>query len=583
MEVYQYNVGVQRYLSAASGSSSPMLISGTKTGVDWLKSTSCGGSASTDYLPCEFLSSTSQRTTAGGLSFSTEINYSPIEGLSAQTTLSELEVGGRSRSDLAGLAAMVASAAYVYNESELASSGSNGQVIFCPEIASMEATFTLLCTGAKGRIRSFASTLSMTDGLLRVDHGNAMTGILEFKKDDENNPQAQSPSSVSQVSSIDSNLRQIRNVARIYNLNNKGENSGSDNLYLGKGNIGGISPTLSSNGVIIDANQELLGTLRVRLDAKFDGNVVVQNDLSSEDGDIRAGDAPGGNNSSMAGNIIADGNISAEDDLSSGSSLFVGGDANVAGDAQVSGMVRIMNKLRADDSADLNGALEVQGDTALNGHTQINKNLNVKGNQLDMSGSYVLGDHTIYGESSTTGQSTIHGELKSNSGIQITRGNIYGYGSRISAKRFVDADDPLYVVDPSGTSYLESIVTDSIKLTKAVSLNGSCASEGNGTIARLVDGSAVSCTSGTWKKMIQDYTDTAMTCEPMEVACRSPVSGVQCSGGSANLTGTTGKNITVISSRTGNNKVGTKTNYATYVCATTGKFLKVAAWTVSTN
>ena len=69
MEMYRYNAAVRKYVSVHGGSNNAASFLGTRTGVNWLKSPSCGGTADKDYLPCNFLTPTGGLTTYGKMSF----------------------------------------------------------------------------------------------------------------------------------------------------------------------------------------------------------------------------------------------------------------------------------------------------------------------------------------------------------------------------------------------------------------------------------------------------------------------------------------------------------------------------------
>lgn len=311
-EIFVYNNAVQKFLTAHSGQD-PATVIGVRSGVDWLKSTACGGSADDSYLPCSFLANTGGRTTLGAMEFTTEIihNTSPTatapKGFQARTVLSPFQGNslGQTSSSTLGLAAMVASSTFL--GSDFGGGNSPGTVIYCPDINPMPPGMAPYCGAERDQIVSFAFNNGSNDIWLRTDHGNVQRSAIEY-----NSTPNSDPSTLSDLNDIDArNQRHLRNVARIYNLNDAGTNAGSQNLIIGKrmGNaaVAAGAGTIASDGVIIDADMYILGELIVR-DA-----ITASADITSENGDIKAlagnveagGDIIGGNNAIINGWIEA--------------------------------------------------------------------------------------------------------------------------------------------------------------------------------------------------------------------------------------------------------------------------------------
>lgn len=245
MEMYRYNTAVREYVSVHGGSNNAASFLGTKTGVNWLKSPSCGGTADKDYLPCNFLTPTGGLTTYGKMSFTTTISSTAVgEKMSGVTVMSQLLLAGKPRADLAGLAAVVARGASSNSETPLLHT-TDGVGVYCAT-ASSDKQYNL-CASNVGRIILRASTDVSQDSWLRTDGSNKMLNALTFDAGDS-------------ASSTAFGNREIRNVTRIFN-GFTGSTAGDDgSLTLGNE---GLART-TDFGVIVDADQEVLGALEVR-------------------------------------------------------------------------------------------------------------------------------------------------------------------------------------------------------------------------------------------------------------------------------------------------------------------------------
>ena len=463
MDLFQYNAAVQQYLAHISGSTNPSLYTGVKTGINWLKDATCGGSNTTAYLPCNFLQVSGDTTSVGHLTFNTTITYSSTNGFIARTVMSQFTPNGKSRGDLSGLAALVASGAYAVRNQPSPPMQQAGSVLYCPDIT-MSPALSSLCLTQKDQIIMFARNLSIEDQWLRVDHGNVMQNSLEFKTGNI------TPSSLADLALIDSIPRQIRNVARIYNLENAGSNTGSDNLYIGKkyGEMAKTMSTLINDSVIIDADQEILGKLVARTTIEAKEAVTVT------DGNLYAKDSPNGNNSSLAGNVIAD------HDIHSKGNLISDNDSTIAKNSYVG------KGLSVGQDAIINRYLSVGVDAYVDNDVSVNHNVIVKN------------------------------ELIATNNISSQNGNILANSGNVSSRFFVDSDDSSYYVDPASSSRINNLAangdvnvngkitsngrltTNEYLLVKKTAIAGS-ACDTNGLIGNnLVNNEILVCQSGIW-------------------------------------------------------------------------------------
>lgn len=482
MELFHYNSAVQNYLARESGGSNPGSLNGvTKQGVKWLQSsTLCsGGQATNEWLSCEFMAAKSGKTSFGSLTLTTTMSYSTSSGLDAVTVVSPLELSRSGtltrRGDLSGLAALVASGAYSVSDGPSPASAQDSAVIYCPEIASYTGVMATVCNGRKGSIVMFSRNSSEGDRWLRIDHGNVMQNTLEFRTG------SITPATPADMNAIDSTNRQIRNVARIYNLGVGNSNAEKDNLYLGKKNVGlpaasKILPTLTSDSVIVDADQEVLGKL------------IVATSIETTDGNIYAKDKTGGANATNAGNIQADHNITANGDL------IAKTNAKVTGKVDIGGATAIHNNLRVDGQM-------YSGSLATDYAASIGGNL------------------TTYG--TTRLQGGVVGDTVFNNKVNIK--------DVLSITRIVDSNNTAYYLDPASTSKLNAITANSVTasgtvrgstITSTGAVNGATvkatgASSAayfmpgvytlgagctpNGAQARDSTGKSMSCVGGVWK------------------------------------------------------------------------------------
>lgn len=299
-EIHMVTSGVQKYVAWKSGTQST-LPPGPQDGVSWLFGAKCNtGTASRDNPDfislCGFLQNPSgEYTTFGQLGITTSFTPDPGNNyLESFTVFDELKVQGEHRADLAGLAAMVANGVPSIEESGGSPQmASDVFVTYCIEGGRRDGIFSY-CNGYDRQIIAVTSNSSASDRWLRTDNGNTMKNILEF---DQTVTGTESATGFS--------LRQIKNVARLYN------NNGTDPLMLGKG---GRTPTMADVGIVSDANHEVLGQFKVT-----HGDIRVESDPATGSG----------------GNIYADRDIEAGNNLEAGNDVIAGNDLNVKNNALV--------------------------------------------------------------------------------------------------------------------------------------------------------------------------------------------------------------------------------------------------------
>lgn len=269
VQLYEYNNAVRAWVSQNVGAAS-----GPKpTGTLWLKTAACGGSSAIAYLPCSFPAMDSATPLRFG---QIQINSSVVTSgvapnqiteVTSTTTAFRVMTGAVStlRTDLAGLAAVVAAAGGVNSLS--------------PMLASTDGSVT--SDPALGVITMKASNNGSSDAWLRTDGSNTMNSNIVYK--------ASNPAS----------LRTLTNVSRVQALT-------SEILYLGN-----VTGWASGRTVTVDGNQETNGTLIVQnFNNVQNGIALVRGDVVTLNGRLHAGTDVVAERDVIASNIKANPGVS---------------------------------------------------------------------------------------------------------------------------------------------------------------------------------------------------------------------------------------------------------------------------------
>lgn len=454
-EIFAYNAAVGRFISDQSAT--PDAVVGTYSGSDWLHTAACGGSATLEYLPC--LDMASGETNTYSTTPVTTITKTASDGLEARTVWSPIAAeGGGLNTTVMGLAAIAASGAYVSQLDDPAAG--SGPSYYCPDIASYASSISAVCQSDKNRLVSISSTSPSTEKWLRVDHANTMVSAIEFD-DGSGNPTPTTGAGVSLDDIDGTNLRQIVNVARLYN---KGS-SGTDSIVLGQMDGNNIysdsfltSAGLLSNSIISDGDLAVLGDLHVKMDSLLYGNLAVQGDTD------------------LAGTLDVDGKITGSDGM------------EITGDI--------------DGSRDINAVRDINADRDIYAKGDITSDMNIE------AGNNITANNNIYADNNITAANDI------NAGRDIIATRDIVAGIDVGARAFYDitATGTIvsyfsggYVVNPSDDSRIRNVdltgrltVNGELLMSHTYSEGSSCSP--NGLIGKMSDGTAMSCVSGSWKR-----------------------------------------------------------------------------------
>lgn len=281
LQLSQYNNAIRNYIAKNDGISTMQ-----RAGSTWLKNTSCGGpyAIGSEFLPCDFPSGTvANPIPFGMLTLNTSIEVTgagDARRVSATTTTGEFYVpeGGalKARADLSGIAALTAASATQTGYQVGAGGG------LTPYGAATDASYK--SNPLDSRITMVAANKAENDVWLRTDGGNQMHAPLRFDSTDPLN-------------------RTIVGASRMQNF-------AGEVLYLGAPS--GMSPATAAS-VIMDADTEILGSIRIRGNSTTDGSV-----------------AAGGNITSQAA-VAATGNIASQSSVSANGSVSAGGNVTTSG------------------------------------------------------------------------------------------------------------------------------------------------------------------------------------------------------------------------------------------------------------
>ncbi|WP_415913137.1 prepilin-type N-terminal cleavage/methylation domain-containing protein [Neptuniibacter sp. QD37_11] len=355
--LYQYHNAIKAYAMNGVNDFASVVV-GTRTGVNWLKGTGCGGTANKDYLPCTF----PETLSFGQLEFSANVtkglNADGDEVINITTNTTPFTtLDGTPRSDLAGIAAMATAG---YSSVFAPISSTFGDVSSDPKTA----VITMTAFNAPGG----------DDVWLRTNGSNDMKGSINF----------------SGVDAEDNNLTGVNRI------------TAEDGGVLTLGDAGSLTGDL-----VVEYDSDILGQLYVQDDLNVDGMADVQGNVRSHanviaDVDVGAGrhvragsevragtdviagsDVKAGRNVGAANNVTAGQDVIAGDDLEARDDLMVGDDASILGNIDIDGNAVVGQRL------DVMRDLFVQNNSTL-------RNLNVTGNTTTRSIS-ASGDISLTG------------------------------------------------------------------------------------------------------------------------------------------------------------------------------------------
>lgn len=545
VQIYRYANGVQEWMATNAGRMEEMTANGEfgpRSGVNWLKGSVCGGSALVDHVPCEFLEGVNGKPDGlmnyGNLSFVTDVVDLGGGVMQSTTVFDELSFEGLRANSMSGLAAMVASGTESVRKNSLALLTSDSNIRYCITEGPSE------CVGNEGRIIIVSTNMSENDRWLRTDHGNKMKNAIEYSAG---------------VTDLDTfgygfSLRQIKNVARIYNegtdtngdgipdpsaanpdLNGDGIPDGT--LFLGK-DMHIIPPTLLNAGVVVDADQVILGKLNVighvetqggniisragvDIDGVFGGGdieahaatdasgnsggnisaIAVAGDDATSGGDVNAVSAKDG-----AGNWLNGGDVNADDDLNAGDDLRVGNHADI-GNGQ-GGDLRVRSYDDAGNSYGQGGNAFIDSDLLV-GHLNSGGTIHsrMQGSAYDRS-LLQPGDIRADNDALIGNDATIENDLRVENNATIIGWIASERSDRfIQTTGMIDIDDPIYYTDPNQLSNFKKIGTEEIEGTDASNpgLGNALSLEGDTINFRKINGASNSSNAVN----LRGYVDTS--------------------------------------------------------------------------
>lgn len=288
--LYQYNNAVRSALAQGL-----LTATSTKTGSDWLKNSTCGGTqpVGSEFLPCEFPTATiADPIRFGRLSLTTTVvvtGSAPNKKFTATTMTSPFTLTSPSgisnvRADLSGLASLSAAAA-------MTSGFQHGASGLSPYTATTDSSYKSDPVTAK--ITMVASNTANNDVWLRTDGANKMHASLGF---DGTNPTD----------------RMIVGASAI-------ENFAGQVLRVGSGS--GLT-SVTGAGVVIDSTAEILGDFRVRRTLTVDNSVSVTGNIAATGNVTAQGNVAAGASVSATGNVTAGASIAAAGNVTAGGAML---------------------------------------------------------------------------------------------------------------------------------------------------------------------------------------------------------------------------------------------------------------------
>jgi hypothetical protein len=335
VQMFQYNNAVRGWVS-----NNPLATDGLRQGSGWLKPASCGGGSAVEYLPCTFPDATTANPIMfGKLTLTTElkrITSGGVTHLLATTTSTGMQVGGKTRADLAGLAIITAAAGSV--------SGTT------PVLMATESSFKSDPISAV--MTMTAGSTPNNDAWLRTDGSNTMNSNLTFN------------------ASSAPGVRQVNNVSRLSGM-------GAEPLYLGLS--GGA---LAGNVIVVDGDQSVLGNQIISNNRNLATAIMaVRGDIVANSGNVRAsGGVHAGTDISANGTISAGANINANGSMNAAGNLTVGGGATVNSDIRSNANISSAGGIYATGNISTQGTMTASGQVNASGNINSAQSISAAGN-----------------------------------------------------------------------------------------------------------------------------------------------------------------------------------------------------------
>ena len=272
-------------------------------------------------------------------------------------------------------------------------------------------------------------------------------------------------------SSVQLNVQGNLIIANDASINLKGTFAG--NIVLGDNGINAGSVTLTSSAQInVSGNCSNLS---------IDGNLVVNNALSSGGVISVSGDASFNGDTSAGGDISVTGVASGSGDISAGGVISFDGDASLSGVVSATGNISIIGEASLNEVTSQSGGISVSGDVTASGAISASGDITFGGNAIinevtSQSGAIsVNGDVTASGAISADGDITFGGnadvaEVTSQSGGISVSGDATASGA-ITASGDITFDGNATVNEVTSTN-------------GAISVSGATSAKGNITSAQ---------------------------------------------------------------------------------------------------
>ncbi|WP_415913012.1 prepilin-type N-terminal cleavage/methylation domain-containing protein [Neptuniibacter sp. QD37_11] len=446
--LFQYHNALKSF--AMSAAKDPSIIkSSTNVGLDWLKDSSCGGSADKPHLPCSF----EETHIPGDLSFNSVISTSidstgrAIVSIRSESTPYQTD-SGEARPDLAGIAAIAA--------------GGNS-TLFSPASSSL------------GSISSDPSTAQITinahsapileDVWLYRDGSNTMQGSINFENTDDEK-------------------RTLENVYRVSALD-------GESLILGDGSI-------LTGDLVVNFDTEIHGQLLIQDDVNISGDFNSDGVIEADQSIHAVGNIHSHQDILVKGTAYAKGNAVALNDIHAGSNMNISGNSSVLNDAHAHEYIETNKDIFVYDGVNVNGAITTNGEAISHSDISSNGNLRVDGSAHTQGETRVADDIIGLGMLKIAETTKLDGNLEVKQDAIISNNlfaqknlTVTGY---LKSQGEANLKGNLIV---EGNSTIDSLEGD-LTIRSRATEGRSCSP--NGRIATKSNGEVLSCVSGKWKK-----------------------------------------------------------------------------------